>query len=53
LRDAKDCLALNASLENGISGWMNNITEEEKRLTYLFLEDPSSFSGLFWERAKG
>lgn len=52
MKNAKDCLALNASLENGISGWMNNITEQEKKLTNLFLENPSSFSGLFLGEGK-
>lgn len=52
MRNAKDCLALNAFLENGISGWMNNITEQEKKLTDLFLENPSNFSGLFLGEGK-
>jgi len=50
--DGKDDLALKGMLGNGISGWMNNITEQEKKLTNLFLENPSSFSGLFLGEGK-
>ena len=52
MEDTKDYLALKAHLGNGISGWMRNITEEEKKLTYLFLADPNSFPGLFLGEGK-
>lgn len=49
---SKDEIALNAMLGNGISGWMNNITEEEKRLSTLFLQNPNEFSPLFLGEGK-
>ena len=45
--EKKDEIALNAMLGNGISGWMNNITDDERRLSALFLQNPNEFSPLF------
>jgi len=46
--DKKSCdkVALNALIENGISGWLNNITEEEKRQALNFLQDPVNFNAV-------
>lgn len=50
--DSKRDLALMAMLSPGISGWMNNITEQEKKESAFFLDNPNQFPYLFLDEGK-